>query len=66
MGDWWIIVNNVTSSPSAFIMLPSEVRELAHRGEKDGRVPYWLQPSSYDQAAFNEAWHRIGEGSDNA
>ena len=32
MGDFWIIVNKVTSSPSAFILLPSEVRKLAHRG----------------------------------
>jgi hypothetical protein len=64
MGDYWIIVNNVTSSPSAFIMLPSEVRALAFRGEKDGRVSYWLQPASYDQAHFKEAWERIGHGSD--
>ena len=35
MGDVWIIVNNVVSeTPSTFIMLPQEVRERAHRGEK--------------------------------
>jgi hypothetical protein len=64
LGDYWIIVNKVISSPSAFIMLPSEVRALAHRGEKDGSVSYWLQPTSYDQAHFKEAWERIGHGSD--
>ncbi len=43
MGDFWVIVNKVaTPTPSAFILLPSEVRERAHRGEKDGRVSYWL------------------------
>ena len=63
MGDFWIIVNRVaTESPTAFILLPSEVRSLAHRGEKDGRVSYWLQPPSYDQLQFKEQWERIGHG----
>lgn len=63
LGDFWIIVNKVaTDSPSAFILLPSEIRSLAHRGEKDGRVSYWLQPPSYDQPQFREQWERIGHG----
>ena len=63
MGDFWVIVNKVTSStPSAFIMLPAEVKELAHRGEKEGRVSFWLQPTSYDQESFKEKWERIGHG----
>jgi hypothetical protein len=63
MGDFWIIVNRVASdTPAAFVMLPSEVRELAHRGEKDGRISYWLQPASYDRPEFREAWPRIGRG----
>jgi hypothetical protein len=62
MGDYWVIVNKVaTPSPSAFVLLPSEIRELAHRGEKEGRVSFWLQPTSYDQDGFREAWHRIGD-----
>ncbi len=63
MGDFWVIVNKVaTPTPSAFILLPSEVRERAHRGEKDGRVSYWLQPADYEQDQFREAWERIGHG----
>ncbi len=62
IGDFWTIVNKVASSPSAFILLPSAVKELAHRGEKDGRVSYWLQPNAYDQEVFREAWDRIGRG----
>lgn len=63
MGDFWVVVNKITfSAPSAFIMLPAEVRELAHRGEKDGRVSFWLQPTSYDQENFKEKWERIGHG----
>ncbi len=62
MGDFWIIVNNVAKEPTAFILLPSEVKQRAHRGEKEGRVSFWLQPKDYDQAAFREAWDRIGHG----
>ena len=64
MGDFWVIVNKITAEPSAFVMLPSEVKERAHRGEKDGRVSYWLQPGSYDTDEFREAWERIGHGHD--
>jgi hypothetical protein len=63
MGDFWAIVNRVKSPlPSAFILLPSEVRERARRNEKDGRVSYWLEPCDYEQDPFREAWERIGHG----
>jgi hypothetical protein len=63
MGDQWVIINRVASEmPSAFILEPSEVRALAHRGEKDGKVSYWLQPTSYEQLQFRDAWDRIGHG----
>jgi hypothetical protein len=61
MGDFWVIVNNVIASPVAYVLVPSEVRRLAHRGEKEGRVSYWLQPSSYCVEDFREAWGRIGQ-----
>lgn len=38
MGDYWIIVNKVATSPSAFVLTPAEVLERARRGEKEGRV----------------------------
>jgi hypothetical protein len=61
MGDFWVVVCNAAStSPLAFVLLPDEVRELVHRGEKDGRVSFWLQPKGYDCDKFREAWHRIG------
>ena len=31
MGDFWIILNNLADEPAAFILLPSEVKERAHR-----------------------------------
>jgi hypothetical protein len=63
MGDWWIIVSKVAAgAPECFILTPAEVRSLAHRGEKDGRVSYWLQPNQYSASEFREAWHRVGRG----
>lgn len=62
MGDFWVIINNIAKAPTAFVLLPSEARGLAHRGESEGRVSYWLQPNRYDCEAFREAWHRIGLG----
>lgn len=59
MGDYWIIVNDALKEPNAFILLPKEVKELAHKGEKEGRVSYWLQPNAYDIESFKEAWHRL-------
>ena len=64
MGDIWVIVHGVASEPKAYVLLPSEVRDRAHRGEKEGRVSFWLQPREYCQPEFEEAWHRIGEGHD--
>jgi hypothetical protein len=60
IGDFWVIVNEVVTYPKSYIMLPQEIRDLAHRGEKDGRVSYWLQPSAYCIEDFHEAWGRIG------
>src|SRR5437763_9192255 len=41
MGDFWVIVNKVASEkPSTFVLKPSEVRAMAHRGEKEGRVSF--------------------------
>lgn len=59
MGHFWVIVNNVPSGPKAFILLPEEIKKFARKGEKDGRVSYWLRPSEYDTDVFGEAWDRI-------
>ena len=60
MGDFWVIVNNVIADPHTYILLPKEVKELSHRSEKEGRVSYWLEPSSYCAEKYFEAWGRIG------
>jgi hypothetical protein len=61
--DYVIVCSKVASDePECYILLPSEVCELAHRGEKEGRVSYWLQPKSYATQEYREAWQRIGGG----
>ena len=62
MGDWWIIINDLTKTPRAYILKPDEVERLAHRGEMEGRVSYWLQPRDYAVPEYEEAWERIGRG----
>ncbi len=62
MGDFWIIISQVISKPAAFILTPDEIKQRAHRGEKDGRISYWLQPKDYESDVFRDAWHRIGRG----
>ena len=62
MGDFWVIINRVISEPTFFILTPDEIKERAHRGEKDGRVSYWLQPKDYELDEFQGAWQRIGRG----
>ena len=66
MGDFWIIINRInrikSATPSAFILLPSEVKEQAHRAGKEGRVSFWIEPRDYELERFHEAWDRIGQG----
>lgn len=64
MGDFWVIVIDVLQEPCAFVMQPSEVKDMVHRGEKNGKVSYWLNPSVYDKDDFREKWDRIGYGND--
>jgi hypothetical protein len=57
MGDLWIIVTKaVTASPVCLIMTPEQVKRLVHRGVKEGRVTFWLQPKQYEADEYREAW----------
>ena len=62
-GDFFIICRDaVRETPVCFVLTPDEVRGLVHRGVKDGRVSYWLQPKAYAVERYREAWERIGSG----
>src|SRR3954447_18727957 len=39
-------------TPECFILLPDEVKALVHRGEKDTKISYWLQPREYEAEQF--------------
>lgn len=55
IGDYVIIcVRAYPNEPECFVMTSHEVDKLAHRGEKDGKVSYWLQPSSYYSDSYKE------------
>ncbi|PKN51739.1 MAG: hypothetical protein CVU55_09830 [Deltaproteobacteria bacterium HGW-Deltaproteobacteria-13] len=57
-----ICVRNSSNEPVCYVMTPGEVRDLAHKGEKDGKVSYWLQPRAYENDKYKENWKRIGHG----
>ncbi len=59
MGDFWIIVNKLDELPGVYILKPEEVKKMAHKKEKDGRISYWHPPKSYMTKEFENRWDRI-------
>jgi hypothetical protein len=65
MGDFWIVVTKATcDQPTCYVLTPDQVKNAAHRGEKAGKVSYWLQPKDYAVEDFCERWNLIGVGSE--
>ena len=65
IADFVVICRHVqTDSPESFVLSPDDVRTLVHKGEKEGRETFWLQPRAYEGPAFRDAWARIGSGFD--
>lgn len=59
MVEFMVIVRNVFSErPEVFIMRPEEVLKRLNRGEKEGRISYWLHQKEYE--GFRDNWERIG------
>jgi hypothetical protein len=64
IGDFFVVCCNVGSdAPECFLLTPDEVRNVAHKGVKNDKTSFWLQPKHYDRPEFCEAWERIGNGS---
>ena len=62
-GDFFVVCRRLeTTSPECFVLTPDEVCKLAHRGEKDGKISFWLQPKQYAAEDYRERWDRIGPG----
>jgi hypothetical protein len=57
-----ICVLHGTEEYICYVMTPDEVKKLAHKGEKKGRVSYWLQRKEYEKDEYKNNWRRIGHG----
>ena len=53
----FIVVNAFKDKPDIFIIPMKEVKNKLHKGEKEGRVSYWLQPKEYE--IFKDKWDAI-------
>jgi len=62
MGDYWIIVSRIATTPLAFVLTRGEVLERAQCWGKEERISYSLEPNTYELDQFREAWARIGLG----
>lgn len=62
MGDYFIICRNVFGDPETFIASVDKIRGRIHRGEKEGRISYWLDPKQYEE--YKDNWAEIGRGDD--
>ena len=57
VGDFWVVVTEIATTPSAFVLPSQKVKELANRDSQ-----YWLEIRDYRQDEFREAWEQIGRG----
>lgn len=62
MGNFWIIINKLATTPTAYILTPAEVVHAAHRAGKGDNAAYWLEAREYEKGRFKDAWDRIGRG----
>jgi hypothetical protein len=58
----FLIVCVLLENPEIYILDAKEAIEALYRGEKDGRVSYWLNQHSYKNHKDN--WSKIGMGFD--
>jgi hypothetical protein len=59
MADF-VIVSVLLTSPEIYILTVKEAIGALHRGEREGRVSYWLQPPNYQ--GHKDCWGKIGDG----
>ena len=58
--DYLIICTYVMDKPEMFITTPNGIRHKIHRGEKEGRISYWLQTKDYKE--FKDNWDILPDG----
>jgi hypothetical protein len=57
-----VCVRSYSNEPDCFVLTPDEIKQLAHKGIKDGKISWWLQPKDYYCEKFKQKWDRIGSG----
>jgi hypothetical protein len=65
MGNFWVVVDKISSEQRAFILLPNEVKNLAKYNDKNGQRTFWLNPAEYDQPEFLRHGIESGLGAQN-
>jgi hypothetical protein len=58
----FLIVCVLQDVPEVYVLTKKEALKPLHKGEREGRISYWLQPSSYEE--HKDCWHKIGDGFD--
>jgi hypothetical protein len=46
--------------PEIFIVKSNEVKDGIHKGKKDNKISYWLEPKDYEK--YKDKWDTIGDG----
>ena len=60
IADYLVICRNVFEIPEIFITTFKDIESQIHRGERAGKISYWLQPKDYE--GFKNNWELIGNG----
>jgi hypothetical protein len=58
--DYLIICTNVMDSPELFVTTTNGIRHKIHKGQKEGRISYWLQTKDYRE--FKDNWEILPNG----
>ena len=57
LGDFWIIIEEVATRPTAYIMNSEEVENSFTSNEKG---QYWIARKQYVKELYKNAWSRLG------
>jgi hypothetical protein len=61
VAEYVIICRKVfDEKPEMFIIKSNEVKKHIHKGEKGGKISYWLEPKDYEK--YKDKWDTIGDG----
>ena len=59
MGEYWIVVTRIATTPVAYVLSKEEVLARTHKAEKDGKASFWIEPGAYELEEFKNAWPKI-------